>query len=340
MLQNKKLLALLKNKKLRGIVQLVVSLVLLGCLLALVGLDKITQTLAGINWAWYLFAFFLFILNTIIRAYRWSVLLTALNQRTPFGRLLYLYFVSLFFNNFLPSGFGGDIVKVVGLRQESGRGTEALSSVVIDRLTGLLGSSLIAVLALLWHGLHPAVTLDLPAALVAAIAIVSLGIPAAFLLARWGDPLGRLAAWLPWTRPISQNGRLVRLADTVHRYPYPALAQSLLISLPFTLSLILSQYCIARALAVNLPFSLFALFVPIISLITLLPVTFNSLGTREGAYVLLFGPAGVAQATAFSMSLAFFFLRFATGLIGGLMYAAASAGLVVRAAHANREIQT
>jgi glycosyltransferase 2 family protein len=99
------------------------------------------------------------------------------------------------------------------------------------------------------------------------------------------------------------------------------LLSSLLISLPFTLNLILVQVTIAWALGVHLPFRIFALFVPIIAIINLLPITFNGLGLREGIYTFLFVPIGVPAATAVSMSLAFYFLRFSAGLLGGLMYA-------------------
>jgi uncharacterized membrane protein YbhN (UPF0104 family) len=48
----------------------------------------------------------------------------------------------------------------------------------------------------------------------------------------------------------------------------------------------------------------------------LLPITFNGLGLREGIYTFLFVPVGVPAATAVSMSLAFYFLRFSAGLLG------------------------
>ncbi len=63
-----------------------------------------------------------------------------------------------------------------------------------------------------------------------------------------------------------------------------------------------------------------ALFVPIIAIINLLPITFNGLGLREGIYTFLFVPVGLSAATAVSMSLAFYFLRFSAGLLGGLLY--------------------
>ena len=67
------------------------------------------------------------------------------------------------------------------------------------------------------------------------------------------------------------------------------------------------------------------LFVPVIAIINLLPISFNGLGMREGVYQFLFVPVGVADASAIAMSLAFYFLRLSTGLIGGILYALRSA---------------
>ena len=85
------------------------------------------------------------------------------------------------------------------------------------------------------------------------------------------------------------------MVETVNRYPLPILLSSLLISLPFTLSLILVQYIIARALSIDLPLAVFALFVPIIAILNLLPLSFNGLGVREGVYQFLFVPIGVSD---------------------------------------------
>lgn len=315
---------MLKNKKVRGALQVLLSLILLYLVLKSVGFIEVAGALANINWTWYLLAFALFLLNIVIRSFRWFILLHSLNDRPPFTRLLYLYFVGFFVNNFIPTGFGGDVVKIVSLRQQYGRGTEALSSVVMDRLTGLVGSSLIALVALLWNGLNHTTKIELPSSLMAAITVMSIGIPVGFLLIRWKDPLAIIAGHYQSVDRLPLYDRIERLIDTVHRYPFPTLIEALLISLPFTLNLILIQYCIAQALSLDLPLAVFPLFVPLIALINLLPFTFNGLGVREGVYLFLFVPLGVAPEEAVAMSLAFYFLRFSAGLIGGLLYAFSS----------------
>ena len=63
------------------------------------------------------------------------------------------------------------------------------------------------------------------------------------------------------------------------------------------------------------------LFVPITSIVTILPVSFAGLGVREGAYVFLFIQAGMPRETALSLSLLVYVISiFAPGLIGGAVY--------------------
>jgi len=320
---------LLKDKRTRGVLQLALSLALLAWLANRVGLDAIGSTLAGISWAWYIPAFFVFLGNVILRAYRWHILVRALDQKVSYGRLLYLYFLGFFFNNFIPSGFGGDVVKVLALQQDQSHGAEALSSVLMDRLTGLIGSASIALIVLAWNGVQSwfggsTTSLSLPSPLVTITALVSIGIPAGFMLIRSFDPLELIGRHLPFTRRVTTHAGLQRLIHTIRGYPLAALLGALSVSLPFTVSLVAIQYAIARALSVDVPFHLFFLFVPIIAIINTLPISFNGLGMREGVYQFLFVPAGVSSAGAIAMSLAFYFLRVAAGLIGGLLYAVKS----------------
>jgi uncharacterized protein (TIRG00374 family) len=327
---------LLKDKRVRGILQLALSLALLAWLANRVGFDAIGSTLAGISWAWYVPAFLLFLGNILLRAYRWYVLVIALQQEVSYGRLVYLYFLGFFFNNFIPSGFGGDVVKVLALQRDQAQGAEALSSVVMDRLTGLIGSASIALIVLTWNGIQSwsggtAIELDLPSLLVLIAALVSIGIPAGFMLVRWVDPLEFLGTHLPFTRRVTASAGVQRFVRTIRCYPLGALLRALAVTLPFTVGLVAIQYGIARALAVDVPFYLFFLFVPIIAIINTLPISFNGLGMREGVYQFLFVPAGVSSASAIAMSLAFYFLRVAAGLIGGLLYAVKSVRRLARA---------
>ena len=208
---------MLKNKKLRGILQVLLSLILLLLLFRSVGLQEVVEVLSRLNLAWYTFAFLLFLTNIVIRAYRWYLLYHSLNEHPSFGRMVYLYFVGFFANNFIPTGFGGDVVKVVSLRQQYGRGTDALSSVVMDRVTGLLGSSLIALGALAWHTIGDTEGVDLPNVLWLTVALISIGIPAGFLLLRWTNPFDFFQAHFPALARIPLYEKFIEFRVDTHR---------------------------------------------------------------------------------------------------------------------------
>jgi hypothetical protein len=80
------------------------------------------------------------------------------------------------------------------------------------------------------------------------------------------------------------------------------------------------NYLVALALGIRISLFYFLVFIPIISFLLALPISFSGLGVREGGYVLLFGQAGVPPSLAFAMSLCVYAIAVATGLIGGVLY--------------------
>ena len=86
---------MLKNKKVRGILQILLSVTLLILLLNQVGFQEVVAILTNINLTWYLLAFAIFLLNIVIRSYRWNICCIPLTI-APLQALLYLYFRRLF----------------------------------------------------------------------------------------------------------------------------------------------------------------------------------------------------------------------------------------------------
>ncbi len=307
------------GKKRLRLLQLILSFGLLAILFWRIGLQDILKTLQDIDLRWYLPAFFLFIVNIFIRAFRWYTLSQSIDKRPSFLTFVAFYFIGFFANNFLPSSFGGDVVKAAYLRQETGKGANALSSVIMDRATGLLGTTLIALLALLFNR-SALVELSLPSGLWWASAIICIGFPLGFVTLRWFNPFAWLGRLVPRLGQRSGYAKAIEFADTVKQYQWLEIGKAILVSLPFTLNRVIIQYFIARALAVQLPFTVFLLFAPLIALITLLPFSFNGLGVRETLYPFLFVPLGVTEVTAVAMALAFSLLRLSAGLIGGILF--------------------
>ena len=136
----------------------------------------------------------------MVRAGRWSTLLHALGIHRPLRELTLWYFVGSFFNVILPTGFGGDAVRVAELAQDTHQVGRALNSVVVDRYLGiivLLAMGLVA--GILWPDAAPTGVLLMTAALFAA------GLLAAWLLGRPWWP--RLGEWPMRSKLRSASGQ-------------------------------------------------------------------------------------------------------------------------------------
>jgi uncharacterized membrane protein YbhN (UPF0104 family) len=299
-------------KRLRGLLQITISAILLILILRSVSWIEVRDALTSIDRRWLLVAWGLFLLGVVVRAMRWQVLLRALGLHRPLGELVNWYFVGSFFNVLLPTGFGGDAVRAAELAQDTGRFGPAVNSVIVDRYLGiivLLGMGLLAWVA------RPA---NAPIAMFWVTAALFVGgLLAAWLLrrpwwARWGGHpggLGRLVRFL----------RLPQLSEAVAPYDRATILRGLGISLIFNLLLIGWNVALGIGLGLNLPLAVYLVFVPLTSVALLLPA-FGGLGVREMTYVGLFGSIGVPRATALALSLGVYIITVATGLIGGILY--------------------
>ena len=299
--------------KLGRLLRILISLIVLAIVIASVGAEHLLEALRAIDLRWFAVAFAVHLIGIVVRAYRWSLLIASLGAPVSFGRLFYLYMAGTFFNTFLPTGIGGDVVKIVELAPDRG-GPQAFSTVFADRLTGILGSSLIALIVAV---VDPT---DVPPEIVTAVIIASGGVLIATLMLTQRRLLDRLIWRHRFVSQLPGANKIYKVYSALTSYSIGALARSTLISLPFTLTLIATQYVLAIGLGVVAPVRYFAMFIPLVALVQLLPISFNGLGVREGAYQVLFSTVGVGEAQAVAMSLMYYIVRVVAGLLGGLMY--------------------
>jgi uncharacterized membrane protein YbhN (UPF0104 family) len=302
------------RKRWWSIARVFISLGLLTFVLLTIGLERIGRTLLQAQPGPLLIAFSFFVAGVVVRAVRWRALVLALDLNVPLGRLVYLYFVGTFFNTFLPTGFGGDVVRVLELSQDA-QTTVVFGTVVLDRLTGLLVLFAMALLALPFTvGLLP-LQIWLTVGAVATAGLIAGG------LVLQGSWLRRLGRWLPGPLSLTGEGPLSRAYDAVTACGWRAVGAALFYSLIFNSLLVLLNYLAARAVGMHLSLTYFLVFVPVLSLALTVPISFGGLGVREGVAALLFTQVGVDEALAVAFSLAVYAIGRITGLFGGLLYA-------------------
>lgn len=268
---------------------------------------------------WAAVALLLVMSSLVLRAYRWLLLLRGLGASPPFEKLARLYFVGHFFNAFLPTGFGGDVVRLVEITRSVPKDIAA-GTVLLDRLTGLL---MLLVLALVALPFRPAAFPPFQAALVSVVALGGLLVGALLLDGRL---LRAFARFLPGPLSPSGEGAVARLLRAVQAVGWRALGGSLLVSLLFNLMQVGWWWAAARALRTPVPFGYLVLVVPLLAISLLVP-TIGGFGARESVATVLFdgavvagGVAPLAAGTGFALSALVFLLERLAGLPGGPLY--------------------
>ena len=134
----------------RGVILFVVKAAVSGGLLWLlfsrVDVARLWSIARTASVGWLAGALGIYLAMILASAWRWDLLLRAQRIRLGFGWLTSSYLVATFFNNFLPSNIGGDVVRVADTAPASGSKTLAATVVLVDRGMGLLGLMLVAAL--------------------------------------------------------------------------------------------------------------------------------------------------------------------------------------------------
>lgn len=285
-----------------------VSLALMGVIFYRMDLGQLVGLMRGADVRFLAMATGLVVVGLVIGAYRWQRLLTALGILVPLRTLVASYFVGLFFNNFLPTSMGGDVVRIYDVAQYSRRPSASAASVIAERALSSLAQGLIALLGL---ALGYDVARRFSGEIMALFAVLCL----ILLVLLFGDRWGRRIALL--------KGKVREaLASISFCLRDKSLAlRVVFISLLFHAVIVLINYAILEALGAHVSLIYCFLVIPIILFITLLPVSINGLGIREWAYIYFFGRLGLSMTEAVAASLMFFFLLILVSLIGGVIFA-------------------
>jgi uncharacterized membrane protein YbhN (UPF0104 family) len=209
----------------------------------------------------------------------------------------------------LPSSIGGDVIKALRLGGDGRGRILAACTVLADRVAGLLAIVIIGLTALAHrrYGLELVESLGAGFVLLAATLV---GTRIMFALLNW--PAGRI----PDHHPIAHM--LERLLP-YHHHPYvfwSAIGWSLVLQ---GLNVV-TVMALGLALGLPLPAAAYCVAVPLVSLMTALPISLNGVGVREGGLVWVLAPYGVSEAQGIALGLLWFSVTVATGLIGGLVY--------------------
>lgn len=297
-----------------GLLQVLLSALLIAVALASVDRAALVEVL-GRTSVWFLVGSVIAVLGVaLIQSVRWRLIVSFLGGELSAPRSAVIVFLSLLYNQVLPSTVGGDAVRVWMARHQAPSVAQIVHSVVVDRVSGLAALALMATIA--WPvllrdvGPSPAVIVAGAVSFGGVLATVLLFLTsflpdklAATFLLRW--VWGLASALRSSSLPV---GRALRIGGMA------VLGHVCILSITGLLGF---------SLGIDTGWSTYAVVIPPVLIVSVLPISVAGWGVRESAMVVGLGLMGVSSEEAFALSILFGAVSTVAGVAGGAIWVVA-----------------
>ncbi len=300
-----------RRSRLQLVAKLIISGSLLLLLLGSIDHTKVVAALAALPlWA-VLLGLGVLAIQAIVLAWRWHRVTAWIGGSLPFPSAARLTLVGLFFNQTMPTSIGGDVMRVWGAYRLGMPTDLALSSVLIERTTGLVSVALMVAfsLPLVWSELAQSslrwVLLSTAPLAIGGLAVLTIS-----------DSL--LVRWLPSTA----SAYLRSLAAGLRRIAAspPAFGELMALGGLSAMIGITETYVVGSQIGIPLGFAAYLVVVGGATLLTVLPISIAGWGVREMTVVGLFGTMGVPAEKALIVSVLFGLGLSMVALPGGVLW--------------------
>ncbi|MFZ1289729.1 MAG: lysylphosphatidylglycerol synthase transmembrane domain-containing protein [Melioribacteraceae bacterium] len=301
------------------VIKLIISLLLLYFIIHNVEISEIFESIKNAKFEVLIFAFSLHFIGLMLSSLRWKVLLNSQNVNSKIFFLFKSYLVASFFNHFLPSTIGGDSVRAYDSWRLGDNRERALAVVILDRFLGLLTLLLFALISMV---LSPDLVKLIPN------------------LWFWAGLLSIGAIGLIWFifsppnvlfKKIEKKnkGLLAKVSGFIYKIDVAFsrfsnkriyILAAFLLSILLQFNVVFYYFAISFALGLNVLFIDLFLIVPIVIIVTMIPISFNGIGLRENALFLFLTPFGVLQSQAIAFAWIEYVMLIFLGIIGGIIY--------------------
>lgn len=299
------------------LIRLFVSLAFLGLLFYMMR-EEAPQILANLKNADHglmALATLIFLGTVIILAKRLQLIFAAEDVVMRLREATSLTFVGYFFNNFLPTAVGGDIVKAMCASRVTGQAVKSVTSVFLDRIFGLFTFVLIPSISLLFFLKQ----IDNPVVPLVIYSLLTLSLLSFLLLfnkkaAHRLDFLRRLIERFHWGNKVKQ------VYEGLHNFKRHkgVVAQAMLLSIFGQSVSIGVLYFMAVGLGSKPNILYFFMLIPVVQLLSMLP-SINGLGVREWGYIYFLSPY-IGKENSAALGILWLGLLFLLSLIGGVIY--------------------
>jgi uncharacterized membrane protein YbhN (UPF0104 family) len=288
------------------------------------GPAELGRTLVGVRIEWLAASIGLWGLTIVVGAWRWLLILRSQGLDPGFRRTLEISLVAHFFNSFLLGSAGGDVLKAYyAARVTHHRKTEAVTTVLLDRVLGLFTMLGFAVVMIL-----PNLELIRSAGETQWLAVVILGMFGAAGVVLWFSLRGGVSGLFPqarqWLARLPKGELLERGIEagrTLGRRP-SLVFKTVVGSVILTCVCVLQLLTLVWGYGLEVPIVPMLFVVPSVICISALPLTPNGLGVRDNLYVYLLSlpQIGISAGTALAISLVAYACSLVWSALGGILY--------------------
>lgn len=308
----------MKNK-LFLIIRILISFTLIGLLFWLFRgkLPDIISTVRNTDRGFLLLGFLIYLTSSIIIALRLLKVISVQGIRLDMKEATYLTFIGYFFNNFLPTSVGGDLVKAYYAGKKSNKKAAAFAGIFMDRFLAAVPLTLIPAFTLIFYSYR----IDNKALIAVVYIFFFLSLVLLWLLLH--RSIARYLAFV--FAPFKKSIWLTRVKEgysflNIYSRHKAVLLWSFVLSILAQIMFIFSVYLFSRAAGIgDTALGVFFVVVPIVCIMTMLP-SLNGLGIREGGFVYLL-KAYMLPEKAFAISLLVLASSIVFSIIGGIIYA-------------------
>ncbi len=299
--------------RVKVVIKVIITLSLLFYLFLKLDINLISELLLSINPWLFILAFTIALSRNIFGGFRWKILLRTKKYHFSVIGLTKYYLISLYFNFFLPTAVGGDVARGYYLSKQGVGKKDVIGSIIIERALGIAALVSFSTLSLFFC--YNVINSKIK------IIVIILDICCLTLVFFYEKTDLLLEKILP-DSIIRKLQKLFNLIQNIKDYGKSPtiLLYGFFVSIIFQVFSIFSIYLISISLGSSVSFIYFLLLLPIIWLITMIPITINGLGLREGAFIFLFTEIGMAKEMAMAISLLFLLQTIIQGMIGGIFF--------------------
>jgi len=272
--------------------------------------DDFINILRNLNIKYLLFAVLCIFLSYLSGCLQWKQLLATQSIDMGYVNLLRFYFTGCFFNNFMPGNVGGDLKKIYDIKQNSKETIgAAVSATFLDRLCGLYvlcGFALLVGVAFFWQDLNHRYFL-LPSLLI----FIAFSLALCMLFSRrFGELVfGKLFPFF--------DGRILHLHGRFQAFRTKKLfAQLIPLSVVTQSFRVLSHYFCGLSIFVNIDVSWYFYYIPLVAIVSALPISIGGFGPREFMAQSLFVRVGVGSIEAVIVQFLAYVANLAVSLLG------------------------